>query len=263
MALLRVPLIDGRAFEEADDARRPAVVIVTASLARRLWNREDAVTREVTVGDGPDRFAATIIGVTADIRVNPSLDEPRPLILLPLRQRPSATAALLMRSNGMPISAERIRAAVDRVDASMPLFADIALADARVNVLGPLRLATILLGVFTLAAFGLSAIGIYGVASQSVQERERETRIRLALGGTREQVFSAELRRRAQWLTLAAIAGAAASAAGTRLAGSYIAAFAAVGWATPLATIVIVGTALAATAVPAWRGGRVERARLL
>jgi len=264
MALLRVPLIDGRAFEEADDARRSAVVIVTASLARRLWNREDAVTREVTVGDGPDRFAATVIGVAADIRVNPSLDEPRPLILLPLRQRPSATAALLMRSDGVPLSPERVRAAVDRVDASMPLFGDIALEDARVNVLGPLRLATILLGVFTLATFGLFAIGIYGVASQSVQERERETRIRLALGATREQVFSAELRRRARWLTLAAIAGAAASTAGTRLAGSYIAAFASAGWwATPVATVVIVGTAVAATAVPAWRAGRVERARLL
>src|SRR5262249_41672997 len=95
-SILKVPLTDGRGFDDQDDNRHAPVVMVSASLARQLFEADSAVSRVVTIGIGPTQFAATVIGVVGDLRLNPAVGQARPLVFRPLTQAAPATAALVI-----------------------------------------------------------------------------------------------------------------------------------------------------------------------
>lgn len=203
---LRIPLLRGRGFTAADRDGAAGVVVVSKSLADRLWPGETAVGRRLYWGGTTGR-TREVVGVVGDIR-DVTLDAPvTPMLYLPYAQLPLDAMTLLVRTRpGAPAIADAIRRKIHGLDASLPVT-EVAQLDAnRAAAISAPRFRTVLLSVFGMAALLLASVGLYGVVALTVAQRTREIAIRIALGARPAQVMGLFLRR---GLALAAAGGCA------------------------------------------------------
>jgi ABC-type antimicrobial peptide transport system permease subunit len=126
------------------------------------------------------------------------------------------------------------------------------------------ELGMTLMLLFGAAAVALAMVGIYGVIAYATSQRTGEVATRLALGASSGNVFRLVLR---QGRTLV-VAGAAIGLLLVYLAGRLVSArIYEVSAADPFilggATVLVVGIALVATMIPAWRAARLDPARVL
>jgi predicted permease len=224
--VLRIPLLSGRAFSDADDGSRPNVAIVNQSMARRYWPGLDALGRRfrMAVGIAPtDTF--TVIGVAADGKYS-SLNEPAtPLVYVTYPQRPIASLymKLLVRTSGDPrgmVSA--VRREIHGLDGGVePLLwqpLDAYIEPAFV----PVRVASWLLTILGTAALVLASLGLYGVMAYAVAQRRGEIGIRMALGAQTQDTAALVLKQGLGMAARGAIAGLVASLALTRLLSGFL-----------------------------------------
>jgi ABC-type antimicrobial peptide transport system permease subunit len=121
------------------------------------------------------------------------------------------------------------------------------------------RFSTLLLAVFAALALGLAIVGIYGVFSYAVAARTREFGIRLATGARREDILRLVLREAAILSGAGLAVGLLGAMAATRLLGSLIGGVARSDpWTYPATAAVLLGTALAASYLPARRAARLD-----
>jgi putative ABC transport system permease protein len=184
-------IAEGRPFDERDSPEAPGVVIVSETLARRLWPGQSAVGKRLvvdysTAGTSPYE----IVGVVGDVRFRGPRSEPLAEIYLPHAQRSYLILNVVVKTTGDPRALIlAVRAALREVDPQKPAQGQYALADLIAMTYTRERQMTLILGVFALAATFLAALGIYGVLSQRVRERTREIGIRLAVGGRPSDVM--------------------------------------------------------------------------
>ena len=262
-ATLGVPITAGRGFDANDDARRPAVCLINASFARRLFGDSGAVGHVLLRGQQAD-VAAEIVGVVGDIRTL-GLDAPVPeTIYLPYGQASAVPLTIVARTGGAPEAlGPSLRAAVRDVDPTIATFGFSTL-DARLSAsLGVRRMATGIALGFAAAAWVLAVVGIIGVTAHAARLRAAEIGIRLALGAQRRQVASMlvgdGMRVVGIGLAIGIVAGAAvlkvaastipgAQAGDVPIAVSVVLAF---GCAAALASL---APAIRATGAGAWQG---------
>jgi len=211
---LDIPLIQGRLFDERDTVDAPHVALISQSLAKEKWPRQDAVGRTVEFGnmDGDPRLL-TVVGVVGDVRDHSLEAAPVPIIYVDYRQRPHTDYTVFIQANGNPDAIfSSARRMLHNLDATIPPRFS-TLANAYSASLGARRFSLILGGIFAGAALLLAIAGIYGVTSYSVTQRTREIGVRIALGATRGQMLGMVLRQ-------AAVTGTAGVAAG--IAGALV-----------------------------------------
>jgi predicted permease len=195
---LGIPLLEGRALTDGDDARAPLVLLVNQSLARRYWPDVSPVGRRVRLGGNDANPFATIVGVVGDVRSEALDREPVPELYLPYAQAPalmgqptSGELALTVRTVGDPtVVASAVRDVVKRIDPELPLGGVQTLEEVRSRSLSLARFATFALGGFAALAAALGAVGIYGVISFLSAGRRREIGIRMALGAARPGIVA-------------------------------------------------------------------------
>jgi putative ABC transport system permease protein len=184
---MRVPLLSGRGFADADDEHAPKVVIVNETFARRFWPGQNAVGKHVTIGRWPE--PSEVVGIAADVHNRGLAQEPLAQIYLPFPQLPWGDMNLLVRTAVPPMSvAGAVRAQIAAVDPDQPVTAvrtvdelmDISRAQPRFTML--------LLAGFSGTALVLAAIGLAAVLAWSVVQRQHEMAIRLALGADRRDI---------------------------------------------------------------------------
>ncbi len=255
--VLSVPVLEGRLFTDTDDRTRPAVAIVSRSLAQRLWPGSLALGRRVALGPGRDANGAIVVGVAGDVQPMAGEGRSQPAVFLPIAQRPPAAAAIALKTLDPLQALAKVTAAVRDVDPSIPVYEPEMLTQTQLAALGAKLLAVTLLGVFAVAVLMLSSAGIYAVGSQSVQERRRELRIRLTFGAEPKQLFVAEIARIGRLVILSAVTGTATAFAVLRLLAATFVGFAGA-IAAPLAasSALMIVLALAATVVPALQACR-------
>jgi putative ABC transport system permease protein len=185
-----LPIADGRPFDERDSPEAPGVVMVSETLARRLWPGQAAVGKRLVVDySTAGTFPYEIVGVVGDVRFRGPRSEPLAEIYLPHAQRPYLIQNVVVKTAGDPRALiPWVRAAFREIDPQKPAQGQYALEDLIAVTYTRDRQMTVILGVFAMAATFLAALGIYGVLSQRVRERSKEIGIRLAIGGRASHV---------------------------------------------------------------------------
>ena len=255
---LGVSLREGRDFEERDRSRN--VTIISASLAQRLWGRENPLGRKLNGNVGSDEPPAEVVGVTPDLRSTNLDQDPVNMLYIPYWQRPRLSASLLVRTSMAPRSiASTLRAAVWQIDDEVTMPEVRTLDEVLSRSVAQRRFQMLLVLLFAVAALALAAFGTYGVLSYAVTRRTPEMGIRMALGAQRRDVLGMVLRQG----MMPVLAGLAAGILVALAIGRYLASLLFhVSPRDPLALVlsgaVLLAVSLAACLVPARRATRVS-----
>jgi predicted permease len=179
-----LPLRRGRLLNAHDTAGAPLALVISESLAQRMFPNQDPLGRRVHVGP-TDMPWFTIVGVVGDVKqASLALSETDAVYSTQMQWYfPDNTMSLVVRAQGDAATlAPAIRRAIWAVDKDQPIIRVATMEKLLTATATERRFALILFEAFGLVALVLAVIGIYGVLSGSVTERTRELGIRLALG---------------------------------------------------------------------------------
>jgi len=258
--VLGIPLIRGRIFDEHDGANSPHVAVISESLARDRWPKQDPIGHTIEFGnmDGDLRLL-TIVGIVGDTHEYGLDAPPRPTVYVNLFQRPRAAITLTMLSDadtGSVTSAAR--GILENLDPEIPTrfrtFPQVYSAS-----LGSRRFNVILTGFFGITALLLATAGVFGVMAYSVTRRTREIGVRIALGAGPGDVLGMILGQGLRTIFVGVAIGIAGSLALTRTVESLLFGVTAT---DPLTfggvTLLLLGAGLLACYIPARRAMRVD-----
>jgi putative ABC transport system permease protein len=264
-AALGVPLIAGRDFNANDRADSEKVVIVSQSLAQRLFPNQDAVNRKfmwtdpvmkfIDVSTGPRR----IIGVVPDVDDENVVPEPVMVVYHPLEQE-FGGGRLFVHARTDPYAlVPPITRIIRDLAADQPVEQAATLDDVRAEVLAPNRLNALVFSVFAAVALAIAVVGVAGVLAFSVSARTREFGVRLAIGSTPRHLLTKVLGEGAAIAAAGVITGIVGGLALARLAGAFVTEISIPG-VVPLAgaAVLLVAAAMIASLMPAARASRVD-----
>ncbi|HYW64439.1 MAG TPA: ADOP family duplicated permease, partial [Bradyrhizobium sp.] len=272
-AALGVPIIAGRDFNALDGQTKDPVVIVSETLAQRMFPNQDAVNRHVYWTDPVLKFVPgtelekarviaphRIIGVTADIDDEHIVPQPTLTVYDPFEEGPIFGGRLFIHTGADPYSlVTPVTRMIREMSADQPVERAATLEDVRAEVLTPDRLNSLVFSVFAAVALAIALVGVAGVLAFSVSARTREFGIRLAIGSQPRQILKGVIVEGAVMAGAGIFAGAAGGFALARLAGSYFQDI-----QMPCALVVVVSAvvllaaAVIASALPAARAARVD-----
>jgi putative ABC transport system permease protein len=260
-ATLGVPLLAGRDFREDDRRGEELVVIVSQSLARRVFPSGMALDRHVWWTDPyfgkpqPRR----IVGVVADVDDENVVPGEALTVYHPLRQM-AYGGRLFVRTAGDPHAlVPEVARLIREISRDQPVERAATLAEVRTEVLAPERLNAFVLAGFAGVALLIAVVGVAGVLAFTVSARTREFGVRLALGSTRRHLLALVVSEGAVIAAIGTVAGALGGYGLGRLAASHVASLQLPG-ALPLlgAAAVLMGAAVAASLMPAARASHVD-----
>jgi predicted permease len=274
-AALGVPIIAGRDFNVLDDNNdnKEPVVIVSQSLARRMFPNQDAVNRHVYWTDPVLQFATgtdvekarlmaphRIIGVTADVDDLHVVPEPMVTIYSPFNEGTLFGGRLFIHTGANPYAlVSSVTRIIREMSSDQPVEHAASLADIRAEVLTPDRLNSLVFGVFAAVALAIAVVGVAGVLAFSVSARTREFGIRLALGSEPQRLLKGVIAEGTVMAAAGVLAGAAFGFVLARLAGRY---FLDVKMPAALPVLVsafvLMAVAVIASVLPAARAARVD-----
>ncbi len=272
-SLLRIPVKQGREFNEEDTADSSPVIIINEALARKYFPRQNPIGQEILVGriigplykDKPRR----IVGVVGSIRdlgldrpAPPELFEPEAQVIPALLRLDFQLVPMnwLVRTTGDPMAAaERVRREALTVAGDVPMGDPRPLTEILSNSLAQQRFMMTLLTIFAGLALLLGTVGLYGVISYSVAQRTRELGIRSALGAQRGNLLRLVVGEGMR-LTAAGLALGLVCAFGlTRFLQGMLYGISPSNPAVMASVTAVLGAvALAACLVPAYRASRVD-----
>jgi putative ABC transport system permease protein len=263
-ATMGIPVLSGRPFDRRDRMGGPRVVIINQSFARRYFPDGRALGRRILVSSS-DQALAEIVGVVGDIRHNGLTSEPAPTVFLLHAQTPGYILSLIVRTTGEPTAQTgAIRRAIHEVDPTQAMSAVKPIEQYVADALARPRMYAALVASFAVIAVILAAIGVYGLIAFVVSQRTHEIGIRLALGAPRGRVFLDLCGQGAQLVATGLIIGVAVAVVFREVISSLLFGV------TPgdpvsyiLAAAALVGTALAAVAIPARRASRLDPIKAL
>jgi putative ABC transport system permease protein len=269
-----VPIMAGRDFNALDNGKNAEpVVVISQTLAQRMFPNQDAVNRHVYWTDpvlqfisGTDReksrFIAPhrIIGVTADIDDAHVVPAPTLTVYSPFEEGPIFGGRLFIHTGANPYAlVPSVMRVIRDMSADQPVEHAATLADIRAEVLTPDRLNSLVFSVFAAVALAIAVVGVAGVLAFSVSARTREFGIRLALGSKPQSLLKGVIAEGAMMAAAGVLAGAAFGFVLARLAGSYFLDVKMPG-ALPVfvSGFVLMAVAVIASALPAARAARVD-----
>ena len=270
---MHIPVLRGRNLTDADATGRPGAALISDSLARRFWPKEDPIGRHITLTFFPG-IVREIVGIVGDVKLD-SLDETRPVdtIYVPLAQLTVPTQqtwhsfgmTFAVRTNSDPLnSVAAVTKAIREVGPDLPVVDVMSMNDVIAQSVSPQRFNMLLLASFAGLALILAAVGIYSVLSYTVRRRIREIGIRMALGASNHDVIRMVLADGLKPILAGVALGLAAALALGRVVSSLIFGVRATDpltFAAVALLLLLVG--ILATIIPAYRATGIEPVRIL
>jgi putative ABC transport system permease protein len=261
-----IPLRRGRDFSSGDAYDRPAVAIISESLARQSFPGQDPIGHTILCGLESSPRWMTIVGIVADTRQNSPASPPGPTLYMPLLQYPfhSNEVQIVMRTSVPPaLLIEPVRAKMRSLDpATATKFSTLETMVA--NSVATPRLRSMLTIVFAGLALLLAMGGMYGVMTCVTIERIPEFGVRLAFGVSSGRLLVSVLGGAARLALVGASIGLALAYAAARVVSAMLFGVTATDVMTYAAVLLAVTPiVILAAAIPAWRASRIDPLRVL
>jgi putative ABC transport system permease protein len=253
---MSIPFIEGRDFDERDDANAQRVVIVNEATARHFWPDQDPLGRMIKV----DEDWSQVVGIVGNVRQHSPAQVPPPAIYVPYAQDPWPFMAFVVRAKSNPAgAAPALLSAIRSVDKDEPVYGVRTMDEVMSRSLSARRWRMLLLSLFAFAALILACLGIYGVTAYSVTQRTHEIGIRMTLGAQKRDVLKMVVLQGVKLALVGVAVGLLAALVLMRLATSLLYG---VEVTDPLTLVAVpatlVGVTLLACCIPAIRATRID-----
>ncbi len=234
---MKIPLLRGRVFTEADKDGAPLVVMVNHKLAEHYWHGQDPIGKRLRLGTADMKTPwLTIVGEVADVKQDSPDVETREQYYEPVEQYEISVGPLggptdlngnggyiAVRTTLPPEQMENaLRATVRSLDPQLALAQIQTMQQTVSDSEAPRRFNTTVIAAFAGGAVLLAVLGIYSVIAFSVELRVREIAIRMALGSQRKGIVRLILRSALRLAAIGCVAGVLGALAVSRLMGSLL-----------------------------------------
>ncbi len=264
-ASLGVAIIAGRDFSDADRRDAEPVVIISESLAKRMFPTQDALNRKMMWTDPVMQFIGVrtaprrIVGIAADVDDENVVPGPAMSVYHPFEQEIGGGRMFVhAKSDPYPL-VPSITRIIRELSPDQPVEQVATLDDIRAEVLSPNRLNALVFGGFAGVALMIAVVGVAGVLAFSVSARTREFGVRLAIGSAPRHLLTRVLREGAVIAAAGIVVGAVGGVILARVVGFYVPDVEIPGL-VPItaAAAVLVTAAVLASLMPAARASRID-----
>jgi predicted permease len=269
---LRVPLVAGRIFNDAEVSRAAHLALVNQVFVQQYLGKENPIGQSVRspmlkadfpgliLGPAPDDWFE-VIGVVGDAR-NDGLERPvKPALFVPYSVVLPPDEQLFVRTSGDPeATLLSIKQRLREVNAEAVVAGDSHSMTWWLNTQGwgQNRFLATLFSLFALLALLLAATGLYSVVSFVVTQRTQEVGIRMALGAPRTSILRLVVSSTATMLGIGVLVGIVLSMALGRVIASWAGSSPRDPLTLLLAAVALMLVATVACLVPAWRAARLN-----
>ncbi|HEV2194799.1 MAG TPA: ABC transporter permease [Candidatus Acidoferrum sp.] len=255
---LRIPLIRGRLFTDADRKDTTSVAIINEAMAKKFWPNQEAIGKRFHFFG--DTTLREVVGITRNSTVNAIGEVPPPLVYLPVTQDYAPAATLQVQTTGKPEPViAGVRAQIQSLEPNLAITNVQTIGEIIDQGLWAPEMGAALLTVFGGLAMVLAAVGVYGVLAYSVTQQTREIGIRMAMGAERGHVLRLVVGQGLKLAGSGLVLGILVSLVLTRQLSSLLFGVSAYDPLTYAGvTVILVSVALLACYIPARRATRVD-----
>jgi predicted permease len=224
---MRIAVLRGRPFTDADHEGAPKVAIVNEAFRRQFFGDTDAIGKRVgfCASDpcGPPKALMEIVGVAEDAKYVDLREEKAPMLYVHFAQHDQNVSEIQVRTAGDPAAvAATIHRELAAVDGRLAIVGMIEARDQVDASLIAERLIAKLSTTFGFLALALAAVGLYGLIAYAMANRAGEIGIRMALGAQRRHVRRLVLGDTVKLLTFGAVIGIPIALGGAHVISSQL-----------------------------------------
>ena len=225
---LQIPIVQGQGFTDEEVTSNDRVVVLSRSLAGRIFPGQNALGQHLHLHNGAAAEADPtyiVVGVAADVKNGGLAEGDEPEYYMLRRQQAQdwdRSAVLILKTTLPPGATERwIRSQVASLDPTVPV--DIKTLSERVGKMADRpRFEMLLVGFFACTGLVLAVIGLYGVISFFVVQRTQEIGIRMAVGASRVDILRLVLANALRLIVPGVLLGLALALALSRVLSSLL-----------------------------------------
>jgi predicted permease len=259
-------VLEGRSIDDRDAPQTPGVVMISETLAKRVWPGQSPVGQQLVVDYSiSGTYAYEVIGVVRDVKFRGPRSSPLPEIYLPHAQRSYLVLNVVVKTDGDPRALiGSVRAALKEIDPLKPPQGLYPLQELIGGTYARDRQVMFTLLFFASAAVFLALLSVYGVLAQRVRERTREIGIRMALGADTPKVVGWVAGSGLRLIALGLLVGVIAARVLVGALDGLLFDVPATDAVTTLVVIAVVASVGAvASIVPSWRATRIDPVQVL
>jgi predicted permease len=256
---LRIPVLRGREFTEADAANPAAGFIVNEAFVKAFLSDVDPLTTAISVWMEDENPHLPIIGIVGNVSEGSVRDEPQPTVFYSHRRLAETAMTLFVRTNQPDALTKTAVGAIHAIDRNLAVTNVRSFETAMADSLARERLSALVSGSFAVSGLLLASLGLYGLLAFLVTERTREIGIRIALGAQRGTVTGSVIGSGLRLVVIGAASGVALSLVVLRLFRTLLFGVTPYDAATYVVVLALLGVVAAlASYLPARRAARVE-----
>jgi putative ABC transport system permease protein len=260
---LDLPIVSGRGFNERDTLRSVPVCLVNEAFVRRHFKGRNPIGARLSLSRPPTdpTQVREIVGVARQTSGEPDAPEDLLQVYVPLAQFPTGDVYMVVQPSvgAAETLTPLVRRVVARIDPDAPVRRDRTIERLSIESTAGYRFRAKIVGAFAVLALVLAMVGVFGVLAYTVQQRQREIGVRMALGATTARVMWLVFRDAGTMIAIGAVVGVVLAGSSGRLIATFLfrvdpldpLTFASV-------PVVILLTAIIAAAAPAWRASRIN-----